>query len=99
MKLVAKVWKAHIFNIKQNHSYQAATTKSKHRLHAHRNQRADVFPPNNYQNDTNFTQTIKKKNSLKEKSNKVLCKKSSSQFHKIKHESLGKRDKGEKREI
>lgn len=59
MKLEAKVWKAHIFNIKQNHSYQAATTNSKHRLHAHRNQRADFFP-NNYQNDTNFTQTIKK---------------------------------------
>lgn len=99
MKLAAKVWKAHIFNIKQNHSYQAATTKSKHRLHAHRNQRADVFPPKQLSKWHKFHTNNKKINSLKEKSNKVLCKKSSSQFHKIKHESLGKRDKGENREI
>lgn len=46
-----------------------------------------------------FHTNNKKINSLKEKSNKVLCKKSSSQFHEIKHESLGKRDKGENREI
>lgn len=97
MKLVAKVWKAHIFNIKQNHSYQAATTNSKQTPCTQKSE--GRFFRNNYQNDTNFTQTIKKINSLKEKSNKVLCKKSSSQFHKIKHESLGKRDKGENREI
>lgn len=94
MKLVAKVWKAHIFNIKQNHSYQAATTKSKHRLHAHR-----CFSPKQLSKWHKFHTNNKKINSLKEKSNKVLCKKSSSQFHKIKHESLGKRDKGENREI
>lgn len=38
MKLVAKVWKANIFNTKQNHSNQAATTKSKHRLHAQKSE-------------------------------------------------------------
>lgn len=97
MKLVAKVWKAHIFNIKQNHSYQAATTKSKQTPCTQKSE--GRFFSKQLSKWHKFHTNNKKINSLKEKSNKVLCKKSSSQFHKIKHESLGKRDKGENREI
>lgn len=98
MKLVAKVWKAHIFNIKQNHSYQAATTNSKQTPCTQKSE-GWCFSPKQLSKWHKFHTNNKKINSLKEKSNKVLCKKSSPQFHEIKYESLGKRDKGENREI